>query len=240
MKKIMWVIPAVLALLLPGLARAEDSDRREWVYLGAHAGGQYLDLDALSGGEAFNQLVEDAYSDVATTGDYDPDTPQPRHYSAENGFIWGVYGGLSLGRYFRLGLRFTHSMMEAHGEDMRDGESVTFDLDLVTALIELQLRIPLFRNIIVPFAGIGGGYAFLGGDTKVISSQEADSDLGLSAFDVAGHIGLDINLGRWISLGVVAHFAFIGFYYDGEGDAEGAEATWGFATDYLLRLTVRI
>jgi hypothetical protein len=252
MKKFFVVIPALTALLLPIVASAEDSgndgsdedsersERREWVYIGVHAGGQYLDFDALTGGEAFDQLVSDAYSDATTSGTIDPDTPQPRHYSAENGFAWGLYGGLTLGRHFRIGVRFTHSMMEVHGEGLSSGESVTFNIDLITTLIELQLRIPLFRDILVPFAGIGLGYAFLGGDTQIISSRTADSDLGVSCFDGMGEVGLDINLGRYFSIGGVAHFSFIGFYYDGAGDAASAEATWGFATDYLARLTVRI
>lgn len=216
----------------------DNGDRREWVYLGAHVGGQYLDLEALSAGDAIDQVVDDAYADAISTGTVDPDAPEPASFSAENGFVWGVYGGLSLGNYFRVGVRFTHSVLELHGQGMGGGDAFSFELDLITALVDIQIRIPI--SIFVPFVGIGVGYAFLGGDTRIISSREADSQFGLSCFDAMGVVGLDINLGSWLSIGAAAHFSFIGFYYDGGDDSLNAEATWGFATDYLARVTFRI
>jgi hypothetical protein len=269
MRILFVVAPVIAALAWPGLALAEDAeeeerarsdddqedtgdreedegededddeDDSEWVYLGAHLGGQFLDLEALSAGDAINQVVDDAYNDAISSGTIDPAAPQPRQYSADNGFEWGVYGGLNLGRWFRIGVRLTHSVLDVQGEGVSSGEpQVKFELDLITALIEAQLRIPL--SIFVPFVGIGVGYAFLGGDTSIISSQQADSDFGLSCFDAMGVVGLDINLGSWFSIGAAAHFSFIGFYYDGGDDTTQAEATWGFATDYLARVTFRI
>jgi hypothetical protein len=202
--------------------------------LGVHLGGQYLDLDALSGGQIFNQAVTSAAEDLSV----DPADIQPTHYSAENAFVYGGYGGVQLG-WFRIGARLTHSFMEVTGEGGGAANATRFDLNLLTVLVEAQLRIPLW--IFRPFFGIGLGYAFLDSDTTIVQGdRDATSDLGTNCLDAMAALGLDVNIGRWFSLGAVAHFSFIGFYYEDPANPEKTNAAWGFATDYMARATVRL
>lgn len=222
---------AVAAVLLafPGAARAE------WFYLGLQAGGQYLDLDAMSGGQVFNQAIDQASADITSMGDF---RPEPTHYSAENAFVYGGYAGVQLS-IVRVGARVTHSFMDVVAEDGTGTTDVSFGLNLVTALIEAQVQIPLW--IFRPFVGVGLGYAFLGSETTIVSGgQEGQSDLGTNCFDAMAEVGLDVNIGRWFALGAAAHFSFIGFYYEDPENPEATEAAWGFATDYLVRATLRL
>jgi opacity protein-like surface antigen len=217
------------------LAAWPSTARAEWFYIGLHAGGQYLDLDALSGGEVFDQAVSNAWEGEPT------EQPQPTTYSSEGAFVYGGYLGVSLGRMFRIGARLTHSWMDVHAENgLGSAEQVNFELSLLTTLIEAQFRLPLW--IFNPFVGIGLGYAFLKSDTQIVSGSgnERYEGLGTNCFDAMAALGLDINLGRWFSLGAAVHFSFIGFFYEDQENPENTEAAWGFATDYVLRATFRI
>jgi hypothetical protein len=240
MKKTTAALPLFFlsTLFYPGQARAE------WFYLGAQVGGQYFDMDALSGGEVFDQALEDATEDFNINNPDIPDIdqPTPRHYSAEGAFVWGIYTGVSLGQYVRIGARMTHSFMEVRGEgeELGEADEISFDMDLLTIIGELQIRIPI--RFLVPFIGVGVGYAYLGTDGQIVSQGSSQTFEGYSvnALDAQAHVGLDFNIGDHFSIGAAAHFSFIGFYYNDPEDPTQTEAAWGFVNDYMIRATLRI
>ncbi len=241
------VFPLVLALacLATSASAEEDERRNERFYIGGYAGYEYFDMDALSGGEVFDQALDDATRDFninSPTTVPDIDQPEPRSYTASNAFVWGLYAGFSLGNYVRLGARMTHSAMEVTPEypagEQPEGD-VTFNMDLLTIVGEFQLRIPI--SFVVPFAGIGAGYAYLRTDGQITAHGEGETFEGyVNALDVQASVGLDFNLGSYFSIGAVAHFSFIGFYYSDPDDPAQTEAAWGFVNDYMLRATIRI
>ena len=228
------IVPVVLCALWAGWP---NQARAEWFYGGVHLGGQYLDLDTISGGQVFDQAVERAWQGDASL------RPEPTRYTGEAAFVWGGYLGVSLGRFFRLGGRLTHSWMDVRAENgLTAGvDAVQFELSLLMAVLEAQLRIPIW--IFNPFIGLGVGYGFLKSDTKIISSNGLGGrfeGLGTNCLDAMAAIGLDVNLGRWFSLGAAVYFNFLGLYYESPSDSTKSEAAWGLATDYLLRATLRL
>jgi len=240
MKKAIVALPILLLMVAcwPGEARAE------WFYLGGQAGGQYFDLDAISGGAVFDQALEQTTANLredTNLTEADIPQPEPTHYTAAGSFVWGIYTGVSLGRYVRIGARFTHSWMEVRpeGPGVSDEADVSFDMNLMTILGELQIRIHI--SIVVPFVGVGLGYAYLDSETEMVQAgSTATSDWGTSCIDIQGTVGLDINIGDHFALGFGAHFSFIGFYYEDPDDPLQSEAAWGFVTDFMGRVAFMI
>ncbi len=232
MKKCIGSLPLLIALICwSGQARAE------WFYLGAHLGGEYFDLDALRGGDVFAQALGDATESLNAQGSSSIDQPKPVSYSSAGSFVWGLYTGVSLGRWVQLGARFTHSWMDVEPEGGElGGTNVGFELQLITIMGEFMLRIPI--RFIVPFVGFGIGFAYMKSDTTIISGdQSATSELGTSGIDVMGTLGIDFNIGDHFAIGFAAQFSFIGFYYEAGLDTEFA---WGFVNDYMGRITFRL
>jgi hypothetical protein len=234
MQRAALIVPVALALTL----RAAPA-RAEWFYVDAQVGGEYFDLDALQGGEVFDQALEEATASLAAEGSPEISTPEASHYSSAGSFVWGVSAGVSLGRWIRLGARFTHSFMEIRPEPPSPEADVSFDLQLVTILGEFQLRIPI--RFVVPYVGIGVGYAYLASDTTVVQGDaSATSELGTKCLDVLGTVGLDFNIGDHFALGFVANFSFIGFYSVSADALADSNVAWGFVNDYMAVITVRI
>jgi hypothetical protein len=234
MQRVALSVPLVLALML-----CSAPARAEWFYLDAQVGGEYFDLDALQGGQVFDQALQEATASLAEQGSPEISTPEPTHYSSAGSFVWGVSAGVSLGRWVRIGARFTHSFMEIAPEPPATEADVRFDLQLVTILGEFQLRIPI--RFVVPYVGIGVGYAYLASDTTVVQGDaSATSELGTKCLDVLGTVGLDFNIGDHFALGFVANFSFIGFYYVAADALEDSNVAWGFVNDYMGVITVRI
>lgn len=244
MKRATYLLPILLMLTLYSETAQAEESRSERFYLGAQVGGQYFDMDALSGGEVFDQALEDATENFNYNNPDIPeiDQPTPRHYSSEGAFVWGVYLGFNLGQYVRIGARMTHSFMEVMGEGggMGEADEVSFDMDLLTIIGEFQLRIPI--SFVVPFVGVGVGYAWLGTDGQIVANGQDQTFDGynVNALDAQAQVGIDFNLGSHFSIGAAAHFSFIGFYYDDPEDPTKTEAAWGFVNDYMLRATLRL
>ena len=78
MRRAISCIPLICMILTTGSAWAEDNERqqerrREWFYLGAHLGGQYFDLDAINGGEVFDQAIGEATEEFNVANPAIPD-----------------------------------------------------------------------------------------------------------------------------------------------------------------------
>lgn len=202
--------------------------------LGFHAGGQYLNLDALDYGSLMDGAINNAVENQSI------EQPQPTSFSSNNAFAFGGNAGLKLGMFY-FGLRTTYAMhyMESEGDNPSttyDESNLNFDLDLFVLQGEFRFILPLW--IFEPFVGIAFGYAYLDTTAKVTGLNTSDGTASGSdtsnGFDASGMIGLDVDIGDWFAIGGAANFSFI--YLD-NGDSGMA---WAFGTDYLLRLTLRL
>lgn len=226
---------APLTLLLISIALPHTA-QAEIFYLGAHVGGEYFDLDAMSGGDVFDKALTEATTSLTEQGIPSVSQPEPTSYSSAGSFVWGIYTGLTLGRWVQLGARFTHSWMDIEPTSQPSGQNVSFDLQLITIMGEFMLRIPI--RMFIPFIGIGVGFAYMSSDTTIIQGDtEATSELGTQGLDLMGALGLDINIGDHFAIGFAAQFSFVGYFFE---DATESEIAWGFVNDYMARLTFRL
>lgn len=202
--------------------------------LGVALGGSYLDFAMLDYNAAFQGAVEKAVQSQSLNLEV-----KPQEFSGENGFDLGGYLGLKLGfTYFGIKINHVFSIyMKAkdNPETSYDESQIGFDMGLTTIQGELKFILPLW--IFHPFAGIGLGYVYLDTTAKIpgatSSSSEGKGNVSSHGFDGSGMLGLDILLGKWFALGAMANFSFIFFTND-------SGSSWGFGTEYLLRLTLRL
>ena len=201
--------------------------------IGASVGGHYLDFSMLD----YNSALQGAIDQAVQSRSLDVEV-KPQEFTGENGFDYGGYIGLKLG-FMYFGIRATHSDLYMKAKDnpqtSYDESQVGFDMGITVLQGEVRFILPLW--IFQPFAGIGLGYAYLDTTAKVPGAtqddQEGKGNASSNGFDGSAMIGLDINIGKWFAIGAMANFSFIFFSND-------AGSSWGFGTEYLLRLTLRI
>ena len=83
MKRAIVATPFLLCALLcwPGAARAE------WFYLGGQVGGQYFDLDAINGGQVFDQALEQTTARLLDHLDAHPELREQERQTGLSGLV---------------------------------------------------------------------------------------------------------------------------------------------------------